>query len=267
MNTTLLPLFWLLLYALTDAPTENVSFQSILDLPKTTAHHRIIYGDDPLHQGDLWVGEKDKPLLVVVHGGCWLSAFGADHLAPMASDLNQRGYSVWTPGYRRTGDEGGGWPGTYHDIKAALAHTAKLPETVNRDSVVLMGHSAGGHLALLATQDDALANRALTIGLAAITDLPTYAQGQNGCQKSGVGFMGGPEAERSEAYQQANPKNKGRYQNTTLLHGEADTIVPSHQAQLENAKVTLVKGAGHFDWIHPQTPAFAQLLTVLKTVK
>ncbi len=267
MSTSIMSLYWILFSTLTTPTTENVSFQSISELSQTPAHHRISYGSHPLQQGDLWVGNPDQPLLLIIHGGCWLRAFGADHLAPMASDLHQQGYSVWTPGYRRTGEDGGGWPGTFQDIKAALNHVPQLPKTVNTAQIILMGHSAGGHLALLASHEKPVQNVALTIGLAAITDLPTYAQGSNGCQKSAVGFMGGTPAELADAYQQADPQQKGTYQNTLLLQGAADTIVPSSQAQLPGAAVTLVPGAGHFDWIHPKTNAYQTLLAALKTVK
>lgn len=256
---------WFFALSLSVKAGENVSFQAVMVLEVKHQPEQIAYGQLPLQYGLWWPGEKDKPLLIMIHGGCWLNAFDVNHLKAMASALADQGFSVWAPEYRRTGDEGGGWPGSFEDIQMALRHTKQLP-TVHK-SQVLMGHSAGGHLALLATADGLLSNRKLTIGLAAIADLPTYAKGDNGCQKAGVPFMGGTEDELADAYRAADPQQKGQYKDTLLLQGDADVIVPVSQAQLSGAKTDIIEKAGHFDWIHPQTPAFSHLLAVLNSLK
>lgn len=269
-------LLWLLIAATlghAKAPKErdfvapNVAFSDVMKLPFRAADEKISYGDEALQFGWLWLGQANKPLVILIHGGCWLNAFGVDHAKPMASALSDAGYAVWALEYRRTGDEGGGWPGSFVDIQSALSSIHQLPDAVNRDQLILLGHSAGGHLALLAHQQNKLKQGIVqTIGLAAITDLPQYAQGQNSCQTAGPKFMGGMPEDLPEAYQAADPQQHGLYSNTLLLHGQADVIVPEKQAKLAGATTMKLSTAGHFDWIHPGSEAFALLLKQLQIV-
>jgi acetyl esterase/lipase len=57
---------------------------------------------------------------------------------------------VWNIEYRRVG-AGGGWPNTFADVAAAIDRLAELGDPrLDLDRVTLIGHSAGGHLALWA---------------------------------------------------------------------------------------------------------------------
>lgn len=246
----------------------NVSFSSVMKLPFDEASEKISYGKDPLQYGLLWkAGDSEgRPLVVLIHGGCWLNAFGVDHAQPMSSALAQAGFDVWALEYRRIGDDGGGWPGSFEDIQAGITHVNQLPQTINRKEVVLIGHSAGGHLALLAKQKHNPSTQpkiVRMIGLAAITDMASYAAGQNSCQVAGPQFMGGTAEEMPAAYQAANPKQHGPYNNTVLLQGQSDVIVPEGQAKLDGAVTLKLASSGHFDWIHPKSQAFDMLLKLL----
>ena len=253
----------------------NVPFSAVMKLPFDAADEQISYGNDSLQHGLLWLAknadsEIRKPLLVLIHGGCWLNVFGVDHAQPMSSALAQAGFDVWALEYRRTGDQGGGWPGSFEDIQAGIAHVSQLPDGVNRKEVTLIGHSAGGHLALLAQQKQGANSQTeivKTIGLAAITDMSRYAAGQNSCQTAGPKFMGGTVKEKPDAYHAADPKQHGPYQQTVLLQGQADVIVPEAQARLDGAVTIKLASAGHFDWIHPKSQAFDMLLKLLKGEK
>jgi len=116
---------------------------------------------------------------------------------------------------------------------------------------------AGAKAELLEVQPE------LIIGLAAISDVVTYAAGNNSCQSATPLFMGGDASERTEEYFEANPANHGPHQNTVLLQGDSDELVPLSQAELPGASTILVPGAGHFDWTHPDTTAFRALLDLL----
>lgn len=251
-------------YAAVDA---NVPFSSVASLPADTPAVRLAYGNDPLQFGELWLPAAAEPasLVVFVHGGCWLNAYDVQHTYALSTALTQAGYAVWSLEYRRTGDPGGGWPGTFEDIQAGLAFVDNLAEYgVTTDQYVLAGHSAGGHLALLAGARVS-AVRAV-IGLAAITDIEAYAEGNNSCQTATPQFMGGTPTEKPADYLAANPAAHSRYANTILLHGSADAIVPIEQAQLAQATRVIEAEAGHFDWVHPGTPAFGTLLLTLQQV-
>ena len=170
---------------------------------------------------------------------------------------------MWSVEYRRSGDKGGGWPGSYQDIKSAVAYLPKLGGyPVDLDKVAIAGHSAGGHLALLAGADK-LVDFSAVIGLAAIVDLEQYSQGSNSCQTATSKFMGGSVDEVPQAYHKANPAKRQLHDLTVLLHGTKDSIVPIDHAKASSARQKLIHGAGHFDMIHPGTQSFQTLLQEL----
>ena len=252
-----------------DHVDSNVSYGSVTGLDFETADVKLVYGDaDPnLQYGLLWLPDsptmaEKAPLIVLIHGGCWLNEYDIQHSYALSTALAAAGYGVWSLEYRRTGDAGGGWPGTFEDIKQGLAFTSSLRSyPVDLDKVVIVGHSAGGHLALLAGAE--LQDIDGVIGLAAITDIVKYSRGENSCQSVTDDFMGGSFEMNPTAYETANPANKSLYINTVLLRGSADQIVPPGQAILPGATTRVFEGAGHFDWIHPGTGAYRLLLSTL----
>ena len=181
-----------------------------------------------------------------------------------SSALAGAGYAVWSLEYRRTGDEGGGWPGTFVDIIAGINSLNRI-DSVDTGNLAILGHSAGGHLALLAGARAELLDVQpdLIVGLAAISDIVTYAEGSNTCQAATPLFMGGDVSERAQEYFDANPINHGLHENTVLMQGDIDEIVPLSQSTLEGARTLISPGAGHFDWTHPDTTAFRRLLELL----
>lgn len=254
--------------------TMPVSFADVEALPAAAAMAEHRYGDAPSQFARLWLpapaveaGEK-FPVIVLVHGGCWLQHFDLTHVAPLATALAARGFAVWVPEYRRVGEPGGGWPGTGTDIAAAIA---ALPSVQGADlqRVLLAGHSAGGQLALwAASQAGEFAATGVmlqgVVGLAAITDLEIYARGGNSCEAVTAQFMGGTPEEVPENYRAASPASLGLQLPTILLHGSADPLVsPSQALAIEGAEVITLEGAGHFDLIHPGTEAFAALAAAL----
>lgn len=122
-------------------------------LPSKAADHRIAYGTDPLQFGDLRLPASPGPhaTAIIIHGGCWVSRFADLHnMSALADALRDAGIATWNVEYRRIDNPGGGWPGTFADIARATDHLWELAAKYNLDlgRVVVMGHSAGGHLAL-----------------------------------------------------------------------------------------------------------------------
>ncbi len=124
----------------------------LLAMPEPAADHRFQYGEGEFQFADLRVpeGVGPFPVVVLVHGGCWLSQYGLGHLAAMAQSLTDAGVATWTLEFRRVGNEGGGWPGTFLDVAQGTDYLREVAAVHNLDlnRVVVSGHSAGGHLAL-----------------------------------------------------------------------------------------------------------------------
>ncbi|MEX1197658.1 MAG: prolyl oligopeptidase family serine peptidase [Pseudohongiellaceae bacterium] len=248
---------------------DRVSFADVQALTFRAPDLEIVYGNEPLQYGSLWLPEEPKPegapLVAMIHGGCWENAYGVDHVWAFSTALADAGFAVWSLEYRRTGDAGGGWPGSYEDVITALTATPSLSRhEVDTGRMVVVGHSAGGQLGLLA--GGRLPGFQATIGLAAITDIVRYARGDNSCQQATEPFMGGSVTGNESRYRTANPVDQPLHERTILLHGTADELVRPDHANLEGADTRLVEGAGHFDWIHPGTRAFRTLVDTLDEV-
>jgi len=113
---------------------------------------RLKYGPEDLQFGDLYVPNQpgSHPIVILIHGGYWRACYGLELMNGLAEDLARRGYAVWNIEYRRVGDPGGGWPGTFQDVALATDYLRDLAPSYGLDltKIVPIGHSAGGHLAL-----------------------------------------------------------------------------------------------------------------------
>jgi acetyl esterase/lipase len=245
---------------------ENVSFADVLAGSFNQPVATISYGSDQFQFGQLWlpVGSPARATLVLIHGGCWLNEYDINYSHGLSSALADAGFAVWSLEYRRTGDEGGAWPGTFEDIIAGINSLNNIDE-IESENLAILGHSAGGHLALLAGARSELltVEPDLIVGLAAISDVVSYAAGSNSCQTATPLFMGGGVTERAQEYFDANPGNHGLHENTVLLAGDIDELVPLSQAMLLGARTIISTETGHFDWAHPDTLAYRHLLELL----
>ena len=115
------------------------------------------YGLDRSQRADLRLprGEGPHPVMVLIHGGSWQARYGRIVMRGLAGDLLARGWATWNIEYRRVGN-GGGWPNTFADVAAAIDHLAEVPAALDLGRVGILGHSAGGHLALWAAGRESL---------------------------------------------------------------------------------------------------------------
>ena len=233
----------------------------------------VRYGDHPdqvanLHppaaEGGPW------PVVVLIHGGFWRAGWDRTLMTPLARDLAANGFLAWNVEYRRVGQQGGGWPGTLLDAAAAVDALATV-EQADAARVAVVGHSAGGHLALwLAargrrTSEVPGAPRpavrpSLAVSLAGVADLVAGAEaglGHGACQA----LLGGPPDDVPERYGAVSPAALlplGVPQ--LLVHGSRDDVVPPNQSAAyaaaareagDDVELIELAGADHFDVVEP----------------
>ncbi len=249
---------------------NNVPYSEVLKVPYDNADKKIMYGQNQDQYYQFWPAVSDSAFtstntaILYVHGGCWLRQFDIKHSYAMTSVLATQGFDVYSIEYRRTGN-GGEWPVALRDLEKGLQKLkTQSPEI---EKLFIVGHSAGGHLAsLLSEYAVPLFDAVHFVGLAPIMDVIAYGNGEDSCQKASIPFFNGSPKDVPNAYAEANPLTRSLSQLSSAVSfaGGEDKIVPARLAQHPNAEYTLVQKAGHFDWIHPESDAFKELLTYLK---
>jgi acetyl esterase/lipase len=241
---------------------QTLTTQDILKPPFPKADHRISYGSDPLQFGDLRLppGKGPFPLIIVIHGGCWMAEYDLEHIGRLSAALTAAGAATWTIEYRRVGNPGGGWPGTFDDVAAAGAYTTTLAKQYPLDlsRTVAVGHSAGGQLALWLTTKMKLRG---AVSLAGVNDLRAAAA-DHVCGDAVPRLLGAA----PDAYRQFSPAEMLPLKTPQrLVHGALDHIVPVEMSRKyeaaakkagDNVSLTVIPDAGHFELITPQGPAW-----------
>ena len=200
-------------------------------------------------------GDSDGPMVAVfVHGGFWRARWAADTIAPLARACAAADPHpwVWNLEYPRVGMVGGGWPGTAIAVRDALR--AAVDAAAGRP-VVVVGHSAGGHLALWAAAHHPVA---AVVSLAGVCDLEEGVT--TGIGNGAVLELLGA-APDSDLYAAASPIARLPLGSPTLLiHGDADEDVPVSQSQRfasaaraagDDCELHELPGGGHFEVIDP----------------
>jgi acetyl esterase/lipase len=242
----------------------------ILTLPPPPADARLPYGTDPNQFGDLRLPKTKGPFPVVmnIHGGFWRAKYDLAHNGHLCSALTARNFATWNVEYRRVGNPGGGWPHTFEDIRSAYRYLPQIAQRYNLDPtrLVVMGHSAGGQLALcLAAHEPSIKN---VVSLAGVVDLQ-QAWELHLSNNAVVEFLGGTPKDVPEHYREADPMQLKIPQATQwLIHGAADDVVPppfsrnyteTKKQRGEDVHYLEISTAGHFDPIDPHSTAWPKV--------
>jgi len=239
----------------------------ILTLPPPPADVRIAYGGDPNQFGDLRLPKGKGPYLVVmnIHGGYWRNKYDLAHAGHLCSALTAKGVATWNLEYRRVGDAGGGWPGTFEDVRNGYRFIPQIPKHYGLDPerIVVMGHSAGGQLVLCLAGHEASVRS--VVSLAGVIDLQ-QAWELHLSNNAVAEFLGGPPSQVPEHYKEADPLELPIPKAAQwLVHGTDDDIVPVEFARTydrekiksrEDVHLQEIPKAGHFDLIDPRSPAW-----------
>jgi acetyl esterase/lipase len=236
------------------------SHDILTDPPPPPADTRVAYGPEPLQFGDLRVprGEPPFPLAVVLHGGYWQATYNLIHTGHMCRALAEEGIATWNLEYRCVGAPGGEWPAARDDLELALAYLDRLP--LDHDRVVLVGHSAGGQLALWAAKRSGLP----VVALAPVSDVRDSVA-RRGPEGAPARFMA------AEHFAGGSPLELlplGVRQ--ILIHGTNDESVPYEMSKRYvdaadgEAELVTLGGTGHFELIDPLAPEFAETTAAIR---
>ncbi|MFL6858245.1 MAG: alpha/beta hydrolase family protein [Allosphingosinicella sp.] len=258
-------------------PQALLTWPDLLKRPRPEPDATIRYGEAALQIVDLWLppGKGPFPTVLMVHGGCWQSEVADRRIMNwIADDLRTRGIAVWNIDYRGVDREGGGYPGTFHDVAAAAdalkAHAAEY--RLDLSHLVAVGHSAGGHLALwLAARPKLPAGSPLRVGtpirihkvvsLGGLPDLEEQARPPG----SGCGMEVIPRISGGRFDETSIPRLAPLGVPQAQVNGLQDRIVPIHfptdyaaamRAKGDKVTVRMIDHTGHVELIAPESAAW-----------
>jgi len=257
------------------ARAQVISLKEALNLPKPPADHRIPYGDDRNQFGDLRLpsGDGPFPVVIVIHGGCYQAKYDLTLLSSFCADLTAAGVATWDLEYRRVGNEGGGWPGTFEDVARGSDHLRVVAQSypIDLTRVVAVGHSAGGHfVAWLAARSRLPKGSVLYSGdpipllgvvpLAGVMDSRADLKG-GVCEKVTPKLLGGLPSEVPDHYDQTSPiellpigvpiRSIIGDQDDPVLIDMVKRYDEKARAAGDDSKLSIVEGAGHFELTTP----------------
>jgi acetyl esterase/lipase len=270
------------------APLMN--WPDLLNRPKPQPTRTVFYGDDPSQFAELWLpgGPGPHPVVVMIHGGCWQAKIAnRSYLNYAAEDLRKRGIAVWNVEYRAADQTGGGYPGAYQDVGAAIDRLAiDAPhDHISVKRVIVVGHSAGGHLALWAAARDKLPassplHWAAPQPIAGVVDLAGIPDLQHdtatACGAAVLKQMTGePTKARPDVYADTSPAELlplGVPQ--VVIHGAQDVTVPpsvgEHYVAAARALGDRVEmrtpPGGHVEEVTPGQPAWDEAVRAIQTL-
>lgn len=250
------------------------------------AGERIAYGPEPSQFGELWLPAHadGPPVVVMIHGGCWQMPYGRELMDGLAEDLIRHGTAVWNIEYRRIGEPGGGYPGTFLDVGHAVDALRQLAPTHRLDltHIVAVGHSAGGQLALWAAARPRLPKGSAVamsdplhiggvVSLAGVDDLQAYRDGgARACGPATIDVLTGA-AQRPDGARYADTSPRALLPlgvAQIIVAGARDDIVPpalargyvaAATAAGDKAELVELPDSDHFDLIDPKSAAWTQL--------
>lgn len=249
--------------------------EDILSRQPPPADVRLTYGPDPNQFVDLRqpaAKGKLNPLVINIHGGFWRAKYNLDHAGHLCAALTTKGLATANLEYRRVGNEGGAWPGTFADIRSAYQFLVQNAQKHNFDPqrVVVMGHSAGGQLALCLSAHEGRVKG--VVSLAGVVDLQRAYQ-LHLSHDAVVEYLRGTPAEVPDHYREADPMQLSiAHARQRLIHGSADDTVPPAFSrdyvafkrkrtgnEKEDTRLLEIAEADHFDLIDPRSKAWAEV--------
>jgi acetyl esterase/lipase len=270
----------------TPSTAQYLSSSDVLGAEPVEPDFVLAYGADPEQFGHLYLpeGPGPHPVLVAIHGGCWLSFADLEHLGRFSAAFADAGIAVWSIEYRRVDSPGGGWPNTFLDVGSGIDFLRSLEPEYRLDltRVVVVGHSAGGHLALWAAARPKIAEESVlhsgaplsitaAVSLAGPGQLAPFRDTDNEVCGGDVidQLLGGSPDELPGHYEAGAPIRLlplGVPQR--LITGVDDPAVPPTYAETyaaaaseagDDVEAITLEGAAHFETIVPGTEVWPEV--------
>src|SRR6266404_6015541 len=300
-NSKLQGLATLILLSVGSLRAQTTNPLELIKQATPPADERIVYGTGPLQFGELRLpsGAGPFPVAILIHGGCWSakladlpdSVTSFELLKPIAAALAKKGIASWNVEYRRLGNEGGGWPGSYLDIGTATDLLRELAPRyhLNLEHAIAIGHSSGGQLAMWLAARGKLPKSStlhvdLPLPLKGVIDIdgPPDLEAFRAMEQPMCGgpvvtrFVGGTPAEVPNRYREGSVNGLlpiGVRQELLVRAKSREDWSGLFERYLENAKkagdpvrVLTLKGSSHFDGINPQAPDWETVIDSVKTM-
>jgi acetyl esterase/lipase len=271
------------------ASAEPASLDDYMKQARHKADQTVHYGPAPSQVAELFLPKTTgpHPVVVLLHGGCFLKQYeGFPQTSALAADLAGRGYAVWNVEYRKLGEPGAGYPGTFQDVATAIDRLRTEAPKYGLDlrRVIAIGHSAGGHLALWAASRGNLPAASplrtanplpigAVISLAGIGDL--QGQGKVFALPCGDDTIDRllDTAHRRNPFADTSPAELlPTGARVVMVHGVFDPVMPPYTGRDyvlrvrkagDAAEAVTIPNAAHFDLVIPTTPAWKAIVAIL----
>lgn len=241
--------------------------RDVTSIPPVKADERVSYGSDPNQFFDLWQPKRSGCIgaAVMVHGGFWRARYDLSHASHLCAALARSGIVTANLEYRRAGQAGGGWPGSFEDVLAGIKAAANHLGA----ELVLLGHSAGGHLALRAAAEPVALRGVVALAPVAVLQL---AYEMNLSDGAVVEFLGATPETDPDVYATACPSRHPAVVRRTVIHGTKDEIVPiaisrsfveARRSDTPPPTLIEIPEAGHMDVIDPESRAWPIVLNAV----
>jgi acetyl esterase/lipase len=246
-----------------------VSSEDILTKQPPKADWRHTYGSDPNQFVDIRIpaAKPPHPVVFFIHGGYWRSIYDLTYAGHLCHALKSAGIATWNVEYRRVGNRGGGWPGTFEDLRNAyralleqgLGQGADTSPQFDLKRLCVAGHSAGGQLALCLAAHEKSVERVFS--LAGVLDLRRGWE-LHLSNDAVAQFLAGSPQEVPEHYREASPAEQSIAAAQKLIHGTVDTSVPYEISQRyaegkkksgEKVELITLPQIGHFEIVDPSS--------------
>lgn len=244
--------------------------RDVTTLPPVPAQRRMAYGKAASQFFDVWMPSGAAAGSVIfIHGGFWRARYDLTHASHLCSALAKQGFACASLEYRRAGN-GGGWPASFEDVTTGLRAAHERFDGL----AVIVGHSAGGHLALRLAAEQTLPIVG-ALALAPVADLQ-LAYELHLSNDAVVEFLRGTPAQIQKIYEAADPMRHPAVVPCKLIHGTADDVVPialsrsyvtARTHDPNPPKLVELPAVSHMDIIDPESSAFEEIVKVIRVLQ